>query len=139
MKKLTLGILSTFLMLSVIPTQLKANTESNPAATNNASAIKTTETNVGSDKLSEIKAIDVSALSSSENKEALKEASPLTNDQDGRHKKYRNRHPNKSVDVTIRADHRVHGDGYYEGRHRHGSYVGGGGVILLIIILILIL
>lgn len=140
MKKLTLGILSTFLMLSVIPTQLKASTESNPAATNNASTIKSTETNVGTDRLNEIKAIDISALSSSENKEALKEASPLKNDQDGRHSRYRNRHPNRNVDVTIRADHRVRGDGYYEGRHRHsGAYVGGGGVLLLILILILVL
>jgi len=137
MKKLTLYILTAFFMLSVIPTQLKAGTESNPAV---PSAIKSTEYNVAADKLNEIKAIDMSALNSSEKKEVLKEASPLANDQDGRNRRYRDRHPRRDVDVTIVADRRVRGDGYYEGRHSHGgTYLGVGGVLVLILILILIL
>lgn len=127
-------------MLSVIPTQLKASTETNPAATTTTSAIKSTESNVGADRLNEIKAIDMPALSSSDRKEVLKEASPLENDQDIRSRRYQNRHPRRDVDVTIRADRQVRGDGYYQGRHSHGgAYIGGGGVLLLILILILVL
>lgn len=136
MKKLTLLTLSAFLMLSVIPTQIKAATDTEIAKT----AMISTETASGTNQLTDIKSIDLTTLSSSENKEVLKEASPLKNDQDGRSRRYRDRHPRRDVDVTIVADHRVRGDGYYEGRHSHsGAYIGGGGLLVLILILILVL
>lgn len=127
MKKLTLLTLSAFLMLSVIPSQIKAATDAEADRT----ATISTETVNSTDQLTEIKPIDLTTLSSSENKEALKEASPLLNEQ-GRHNgRYRNRH-NRDVDLTLRADR---GNG-----HRHsGAYLGGGGVLLLILILILVL
>lgn len=128
MKKLTFCFLATFLMLSVNSTQIKAAT--------NAEAAKTTtisnEAVSGTDQLNEIKSIELTALSTSENKEVLKEASPLVNEQ-GRHNgRYRNNRPSRDVDVTIQSDR-----GY---RHGHGgAYIGGGGLLLLIIILILVL
>ena len=127
MKKLTLITLSAFLMLSVIPNQIKAAT--------NAEAEKTvtisTETIKSNDQLSEIKSIDLTALSTSENKEVLKEASPLLNEQ-GRHNGRYNHRRNRDVDVTIQSN-RTYG-------HRHnGAYIGGGGVLVLILILILVL
>ena len=127
MKKLTFLTLSAFLLLSVIPSQIKAAT--------NAEAVQTVttsnETVSGTDQLNEIKPIDLTALSTSDNKEVLKAASPLANDQ-GRHNGRFNNRRNRDVDVTIRAD-----QGY---RHNHsGAYIGGGGVLVLIIILILIL
>lgn len=134
MKKLTLLTLSAFLMLSVIPNQIKAATDAKADKT----ATISTEAVNSTDQLNEIKSIDLTALSTSDNKEILKEASPLVNEQ-GRHNgRYKNRH-NRDVDVTIRADRQVRGDGYV-GRHNHsGAYVGGGGVLVLILILILIL
>ncbi|MBA4410575.1 MAG: hypothetical protein Q8S54_14580 [Bacteroidota bacterium] len=140
MKKLTLYILTAFFMLSVIPTQLKAGTESNPAATTATSAIKSTEYNVAADRLAEINAIEMSTLNSSGTKELLKEASSVKNDQGRRGKGYEKRNKNRGTDVIIVSERRVRGDGYYEGRHRHsGTYIGAGGVLVLILILILIL
>ena len=127
MKKLTLLTLSAFLMLSVIPSQIKASTDVKVDKTTTIS----TETVNSTDQLNEIKSIDLTALSTSENKEVLKEASPLVNEQ-GRHNGRYNNHSNRDVDVTIQ------GDGGY--RHNHsGAYIGGGGVLVLIIILILVL
>jgi len=128
MKKLTPIILATCFMLSVIPSQIKASTGTETAKT----VVISTETTSGTDQLNEIKAIDLTALSTSENKEVLKEASPLTNDQ-GRHNgRYRNNRPSKGVDVTIQSDR-----GY---GHRHsGAYIGGGGILVLILILVLVL
>jgi len=127
MKKLTFLTLSAFLMLSVIPSQIKASTDTESAKTATISHEKVSDT----DQLSEIKSIDLNALNTSENLEVLKDASPLLNDQ-GRHNgKYQNRR-DRDVDATIQGDR-----GY---RHNHsGAYIGGGGVLVLIIILILVL
>lgn len=127
MKKLMLLALSAFLMLSVIPSQSKAATDTGTAKTD----IISTETASGTDQLSEIKSIEFTPLSTSENKEALKEASPLVNEQGRHNDRFNNRH-NRDVDVTIQGDR-----GY---RHNHsGAYIGGGGVLVLILILILVL
>ena len=128
MKKLTFLTLSAFLMLSVIPSQVKAATDAKVDKTTTIS----TETVNSTDQLNEIKSIDLPALSTSENKEVLKEASPIANEQ-GRHNgRYRNNRPSRDVDVTIQGD-----AGY---RHNHsGAYIGGGGVLVLILILVLIL
>jgi hypothetical protein len=128
MKKLTFLTLSAFLMLSVIPSQLKAATNGEASKTVTIS----NETAVNNDQLNEIKPIEFTTLSTSENKEVLKEASPIANEQ-GRHNgRYRNNRPSRDVDVTIQGD-----AGY---RHNHsGAYIGGGGVLVLILILVLIL
>ena len=114
-------------MLSVIPSQIKAATDAETTKT----TIKSTEAVSGTEQLSEIKSIELSSLSSSENKEGLKEANPLTNEQGRRNGRLFNNRRDRDVDLTIRDD------GY---RHSHsGAYIGGAGVIVLIIILILIL
>jgi len=127
MKKLTFLTLSAFLMLSVIPNQIKAATDTEAAKTATISSEKVS----GTDQINEIKPIELTALSTSENKEVLKEASPLVNEQ-GRHNSRFNNRRNRDVDVTIQSNR---GFG-----HRHsGAYIGGGGVLVLILILILIL
>ena len=128
MKKLTFLTLSAFLLLSVIPSQIKAATD---AKADKATTIST-ETVNSTDQLNEIKPIDFTALSTSENKEVLKEVSPIANEQ-GRHNgRYNNNRQRRDVDVTIQGD-----AGY---RHNHsGAYIGGGGVLVLILILVLIL
>lgn len=126
MKKLTFCVLATCFILAVTPVQIKAATNTETAKT----TIKSTETVNGTEPLNEIKSIDFSIKSSTENSEMLKESSPLKNEQ-GRHNG-RYRRANRDVDVTIRAD-----QGY---GHRHSTaYIGGGGVLVLILILILIL
>jgi hypothetical protein len=127
MKKLTPIILATCFMLSVIPTQIKAATGTEVSKTTTISSEKVS----GTDQINEIKPIELNALNTSENKEVLKDASPLLNDQ-GRHNgRYQNRR-NRDIDVTIQGDR-----GY---RHNHsGAYIGGGGVLVLILILILVL
>ena len=125
-------MLATFFMLSVIPAQLKAATESNPVAGTATSDIKSAESNANANRLSAIKSIDMPAINSTENKELLKEVSPLKNDQDEHSRRYRNRHQQRDVDVTIRGDR---GRGYGHG----GAYIGAGGVLILILILVLVL
>jgi len=125
MKKLTLYVFAASFILAVTPVQVKAATDAETAKT----TIKSTETVSRTESLNEIKSIDLSSLSSSENNEALKEASPLANEQGRNNGRYRR--ANRDVDVTIRDD------GY---RHHHSTaYIGGGGLLVLIIILILIL
>jgi len=129
MKKLTpfTFILATCFMLSVIPSQIKAATDTETAKT----VMISNETAGKTDQLSEIKSIELNALRTSDNKEVLKETSPLANEQ-GRHKGRFNNRRNRDVDVTIQTDRSY--------RHNHsGVYIGAGGVIVLIIILILIL
>jgi hypothetical protein len=128
MKKLTFLTLSAFLMLSVIPGQTKAATDTEAAKT----VAISNETAVSTDQLSEIKSIELTSLSTSENKEVLKEASPIANEQ-GRHNgRYRNNRPSRDVDVTIQSDRTY-------GHHHGGAYIGGGGVLVLILILVLVL
>jgi len=128
MKKITFYLLATCFILSVIPTQIKASTDTETAKT----AIISVETGSGSEQLSEIKSIDLTILSTSKDKEVLKTVSPLENEQGRHHGRYNNRHGHSNVDVTIQSNR-----GY---RHRHGgAYIGGGGVIVLILILVLVL
>lgn len=128
MKKLTFLTLSAFLMLLVIPAHINAAADIGAAKTATISSEKVS----GTERINEIKPIELNTLSTSENKEVLKNASPLLNDQ-GRHNgRYRNRPANRNLDVTIQSDR--------SSRHNHsGAYIGGGGVLLLILILILVL
>ncbi len=127
MKRLSPFILATCFMLSAIPSQIKAatNAEAVQTATTSAEIVSST------DQLNEIKPIELTALSTSDNKEKLKEANPLVNDQ-GRHKGRFNNRRNRDLDLTLKTD-----QGY---RHNHnGTYIGVGGVLVLILILILVL
>ena len=116
-------------MFSVIPGQIKAATDKDTEAAKTATISNEKVSSI--DRLNEIKSIDLTALSTSENKEVLKEVSPLVNEQ-GRHNgRYQRQHAQSDVDVTIRDD------GY---RHHHSTaYIGGGGLLVLIIILIIVL
>lgn len=127
MKKLTLFVLATSFVLWVIPSQIKAATDTETTKT----VVISSEPDNGTELLSEIKTIELSSLSTSENKEVLKEASPLVNNQ-GRHNGRFNNRRNSDIDVTIQSNP--------GNRHRHsGAYIGGGGVLVLILILILVL
>lgn len=136
MKKLALYVMTASMLLLFSSAQSKAATETNPASTTATTIVKAEEPNTEVVRLNEIKAIDVSALSSSDKKELLKEDLTIKNDQDRHGRRGYGRRNRGNVDVTVRSDGRRNYDGY----HNHsGAYIGGGGVLILILILILIL
>lgn len=78
MKKITLGIMTAFLLLTFIPTQLKAGTETStlsvaPAKTFAPTEANALEANALLVRLDKIKAMDKSMLNSSERKVLRKE------------------------------------------------------------------
>jgi len=66
MKKLTLCLLTAFMLLTIIPTQLKAETEATPVSTAANKAVESAETTAILARLKEIKAMDMSKLSPQE-------------------------------------------------------------------------
>ena len=123
MKKITQGIMAAFLLLSLIPVQLKAETDSKTATTIVTKPAESTTASTQLARLEEIKAMDLSTLSRSEKKELRQEVRAIKNDQDG----YGRRHHD--------------GDGRnYEGRHGGGEvfFIGGGGLLVILLIILLL-
>jgi len=126
MKKLTFCLMTAIMLMSFIPSQLKAATETAPViATTSDESVKD---NADLARLNEIKAMDMSTLSRSDKKELRKEVRTIKNDQDGRGR-YRERHGRRN-----------HDGGDYNGRRSGGTvyFMGGGGLLVLILILLLI-
>ncbi|MDP2089565.1 MAG: hypothetical protein Q8J84_09215 [Flavobacteriaceae bacterium] len=73
MKKLTVSILTVFLSLTFVPTQMNAATPTNPVTTVSTETTVATESNALVIRLDEIKAMDKSTLNSAEKKELRKE------------------------------------------------------------------
>ena len=73
MKKLTLGIITAFLLLTFVPTQLKAGTETSTLSVVPAKTFVPTEANALLVRLDKINAMDKSMLNSSERKVLRKE------------------------------------------------------------------
>lgn len=115
MKKLTFCLMTAFTLLLFSPTQLKAATETKTVSTTATTTVKSTEANAMVVRLNEIKAMDMSALSSSEKKELRKEVR------------------------SIKSELKTKGEtNYVEGGHG-GLYVSAGAVIVIVILLILLL
>ena len=112
-----------FLMLSAIPSQLKAADDTKKAAATTTISAETTDA-VQLARLQEIEAMDLSTLNRSEKKELRDEVKMIKSQQDGRGRRFHDR-----------------GDGRnYDGRHGGGTvFIYGGGGVLLIILLILLL
>ena len=109
MKKLMFCAVIVFMMLSSIPSQLKAadNTKSVTTATTKSDV--PTEAALAA-RLDEIKAMDMSTLSRSEKKELRKEVKAIRSTQD-------------EIYVT---------------HHHHAVFYGAGGVLLVVLIIILV-
>ena len=73
MKKLTLCIMTVFMLLSFIPLQLKAETETNTLSIASIKTVESADANALRGRLDEIKAMDKTKLSSIERKELRKE------------------------------------------------------------------
>jgi hypothetical protein len=108
MKKLTLGLMTAFMLLTIIPMQSNAARKTNPTAVVSTKPVESPEAlaedNAIIARLNEIKAMDMSKLSAAEKKELRKE---------------------------VRQDRvRIRSHGYI--------YIGGGTLLLIIILIILL-
>lgn len=145
MKKLTFCIMTSFLLLSFFPTQLKAATSRNEAtlvstidnttvetkatvsadinADNVAETARIAESNANVARLEEIRAMDMSEMTPAEKKELREEVHMIQNEQE----------------IIVRDHNRYDNDG--PRHHRHGGgmvFIGGGGLLLIILILLLL-
>lgn len=137
--------MTSFLLLSFIPGQLKAATSGNEAATvstvdnataetktavsadmnadNVAEASRIAESNANIARLEEIRAMDMSEMTPAEKKELREEVHLIQNDQE----------------IIVRDHNRYDNDGPRHHRHRGGVvFIGGGGILLIILILLLL-
>jgi hypothetical protein len=73
MKKLTLCLMTAFMLLTIIPTQSKAEKEATPVSNPATKPAESAEVNAILARLNEIKAMDKSMLSAAEKKELRKE------------------------------------------------------------------
>jgi hypothetical protein len=73
MKKLTLCLMTAFMLLTIIPTQLKAEKEVTPVSSPATKPAESAEVNAILARLNEIKAMDKSMLSAAEKKDLRKE------------------------------------------------------------------
>lgn len=128
MKNLTFYLMTAIMLLSFIPTQLKAASETKTAPVTATTSDESVKDNADLARLNEIKAMDMSTLSRSDKKELRKEVRTIKNDQDGRGR-YHERHGRRYRD-----------GGDYNGRSSGGTvyFMGGGGLLILILILLLI-
>jgi hypothetical protein len=72
MKKITVGLLTT-VVLFALSTQANARMETNPAATTSVASVESAKVTALITRLNEIKAMDKSAMTSSEKKDLRKE------------------------------------------------------------------
>lgn len=134
MKNLTFCIMTSFLLLSFMPFQLKAETEKSTTTSVTAKSVEPTDANADAAKvadasletsqlarLEEIKSMDKSELTASEKKALREEVQSIQRDEDRR-------------DRNSDRDHRN-----YDGRHHGGVFILGGGGLLILILLLLLL
>ena len=80
MKKLTLGLMTGCMLLLCSPTLLKAETETTTAATTVTATVTSAEAAKMELRLTEIKAMDMKTMNSSEKKELRKEVRTIKSD-----------------------------------------------------------
>jgi len=131
MKKLALGIMAAFFLISFIPTQLKADTESKTAAVSATKTIESSDANANLTRLEEIKVMDMSTLDRAEKKDLRKEVRAIKNDQDGRGRGYQNGRGRRYHDDGNSNNIRVHSSGTV-------YFMGGGGLLIILLIILLI-
>ena len=93
MKKLTLVLITAFMLLTIIPTQSRAEKEAAPVSTPATKPAESAEVNAVIARLNEIKAMDKSKLSAAEKKELRKEVREA--------KSYIKEHSTVVISVTV--------------------------------------
>ena len=117
MRKLTLSVMTALVLLFIVPTQLKAETEAKPVSVTLISTVKTTDMSVAMARVEAIKAMDRSEMSSLEKKELRKELRAIKSDLKDSSK----------------------GDANAATINNGGVYLSVGAIIVIILLLILIL
>jgi len=121
MKKLTISILTTFMLFLLIPAQANDVKETNKSSMPSSKTVELTDPAAQLARLEEIKAIDISTLSRSEKKELRNEVLAIQSSQ-----------------------YQRGGRGYYGhgGRgfgHHRGIFISFGGLLLIALLLIVLL
>ncbi len=123
MKKLTLLMMMTFLLLSISPTLLRAGNLTRTDPTSPAVNVTSTDEMARLARPEELKSIDQISITSSESTGLMTEAKPITVGQNERSR----RHHNGGVYID-------------NGRHHHGGlFIGGGGALLVIVLIIVLI
>ncbi|MGQ7870360.1 hypothetical protein [Sunxiuqinia sp. sy24] len=117
MKKVTLALMTLFLVLLFLPDELRADAEpvTVPAETTTEVTVVSAEANARIDRLMEIKAMDVSTLTASEKRVLRKEVR------------------------TIRSEMKANGEARVADSRNGGIYLSAGGIIIVILLLVLLL
>ena len=122
MKKLTFGILTTFMLFLVIPAQANEIKETNKSSVPSSKTVESTDPEAQLVRLEEIKAMDFSTLSRSEKKELRNEVLAIQSSQ---------------YERGGRGYYGHGGRGY--GHHHRGIYISFGGILLIALLLIVLL
>ncbi len=115
MKKLTLGLMTGFMLLLFSPTMLKAEVGTKTLSTTTTATVKSTDATAMVVRLNEIKAMDMSTLSSFEKRELRKEVR------------------------GIKSELKAKGESTYIQGSNGGIYLSVGAAILIVLLLILLL
>jgi len=117
MKKITLSLMTLFLVLLFSPDELRADAEpiTVPAETTTEVTVASAEATARIDRLMEIKVMDVSTLSASEKRVLRKEVR------------------------AIRSEMKANGEATVANSRNGGIYLSAGGIIIVILLLILLL
>ena len=109
MKKSMFCLMAVIMLLSFIPAQLIAATETKTVPVTATTSVESAKDNADLARLNEIKAMDMSTLSRSDKKELRKEVREIKNDQDGRGRYHE------------RRGRRYHDNSDYNGRRSGGT------------------
>ena len=90
MKKLTLGVMTAFMLLLFAPTQLMAETGTKTVSTTTNATVKSDDATAMVVRLNEIKAMDISTLSSAEKRELRKEVRGIKSELKTNSESYKN-------------------------------------------------
>ena len=124
-------MMTAFMLLSIIPTQLKAATDTNPVVVAASKTVESADANANLARLDEINAMDKSALSSSEKKDLRHEVRAIKDAQDGRGGRYNRGHGRRYHDGGNGDNVRVQSSGTV-------YFMGGGGLLIILLIILLI-
>ncbi len=124
MKNSILSLMAASLLLLAVPTQSKADEEKSNVAVTETTTEVAAEVNNMVDRLKEIKAMDLSELSSSEKKELRKEVRSI--------KKDLKEYSKSNADATANAN------ATGEGEAGPGIYISGGAIIVILLLLLLL-
>ena len=122
MKKVISILMTTFLLLFFIPSQLKADEETDKTSTSVISTVESAKVNTLTERLNEIKAMDIPTMRSAEKKELRKEVRSIKSEL-------------KAISKSS-SDSSAISEANERGR---GVYLSGGAIIIIILLLIILL